>query len=59
MKCRQCGKTIGEKKERFILAILDDPVFCSQKCVGAYITKNQGEVNSYILDCLTTREIPR
>lgn len=59
MKCRQCGKTIGEKKVRFVLAILDDPVLCSEECVDAYIKQNQDEVNAYVKDCLTTKEVPR
>ena len=59
MKCRQCGKTIRPKEDRYILSIMDDPVLCSRACVTQYIAEHQKDVNAYVEDYLVSREVPR
>lgn len=58
MKCRQCGKVIAPKEDRYILSIMDDPVLCSRDCVSRYITDHQKEVDEYVEEYLVTREVP-
>ena len=59
MKCRQCGKTIRPKEDRYILSIMDDPVLCSRTCVTQYIAEHQKDVNEYVEEYLVSREVPR
>ena len=58
MKCRQCGKNIKPKDDRFILSIMDDPVLCSRECVTEYIEGHQKDVNEYIEEYLVSKEVP-
>ena len=58
MKCKQCGGTIKQKDDRYVLSIMDDPFFCSRQCVGLYIREHQEEVDKYVEEYMTTKEVP-
>ena len=57
MKCRQCGRTIAPKEDRYILSIMDDPVFCSRSCVSLYIGEHQKDVNEYVEEYMVLKEV--
>lgn len=59
MRCRQCGRPITPKEDRYILSILDDPVLCSRTCVTRYISDHQPEVDRYVEEFLVCKEVPR
>jgi len=59
MKCRQCGKTIGPKDDYFTLCILDDPALCSVDCVEGFIKGHQKEIDDYVEEYMTSREVHR
>lgn len=58
MKCKQCGRPIAPKEDRYILSIMDDPVLCSRACVTRYISEHQKDVNEYVEEYLVTKEVP-
>lgn len=55
MECRQCGRNIAKGKPRLILAILDDPQFCSADCEVKWMNENNDIVSDYLIDVFTTK----